>query len=68
MLNIATQQGEVISPGQFLTLKKKGMPFYKNSMDYGDLHIRFTVEFPKPGQIKPDALQKLIEVLNNYQI
>ena len=62
LLNITTAPGEVISPGQILTLKKKGMPFYKQSMDYGDLHIKFTIDFPKQGQLKPDQIAKLLEV------
>lgn len=46
-MNISTKPGEIISPGQIKTVKKKGMPFYKDSMSDGDLHIKFEIEFPK---------------------
>lgn len=55
-LNITTTPNQIISPGQFFTVKKRGMPFYKSSMDNGDLHIRFQVEFPRPGSLKPDQI------------
>ena len=32
-------------------IKGKGMPFFKDAMSYGNLYIRFLVEFPKTGSI-----------------
>lgn len=43
-------------------IKGKGMPFYKDSMNHGNLIIEFDVKFPLPGQISNDqklALQKV---------
>jgi DnaJ-class molecular chaperone len=36
------------------TVKKRGMPFYKDGMSSGDLNIEFEVEFPKPRSLKED--------------
>lgn len=30
------------------------MPCYKDAMSEGDLHIKFEIEFPLPGQIKAE--------------
>jgi DnaJ family protein A protein 2 len=30
------------------------MPFYKDAMSEGDLNIKFEIEFPAPGQLKPE--------------
>ncbi|CAD8083078.1 unnamed protein product [Paramecium sonneborni] len=62
-LHIATKAGEIISPAQIKTVKKKGMPCYKDAMSEGDLHIRFEVEFPLPGQLKNDQIEQLKKVL-----
>lgn len=35
-------------------LKKKGMPFYKDAMAEGNLVIKFEIEFPAPGSLKPE--------------
>ncbi len=31
---------------------KKGMPFFKDAMAYGNLYIEFDVEFPKKNELK----------------
>jgi DnaJ family protein A protein 2 len=49
---VATASGEVITPGSVKQLNNKGMPFYKDTMNYGNLYIIFDVEFPKQNQIK----------------
>jgi DnaJ family protein A protein 2 len=48
--------------GDLLTIKGKGMPFYKDAMSHGDLHIKFTVEFPKSRSLKPEVIEKLTQV------
>ena len=42
---------------QIKTVKKKGMPCYKDAMSEGDLHIKFEVEFPLPGQLKNEQIE-----------
>lgn len=61
-IQIATKQGEVISPGTKKQITKKGMPYYKDAMSYGHLYIEFTVDFPKKGEMS--NLEQLAKV--NY--
>jgi len=42
------------------------MPFYKDAMSHGNLHVEFTVEFPKKGEVKnPEELKKILPVPKN---
>lgn len=65
MLTITTMPGEIISPFQTKTVKGKGMPFYKDAMSHGNLHVQFEIDFPKPNQLKPDQIEILKKVLPN---
>jgi len=38
-------------------VKGKGMPFYKDAMGFGNLNIKFEVEFPTRNQMKPELVQ-----------
>jgi DnaJ family protein A protein 2 len=68
-INIATGQGEIISPGAKKQLKKKGMPYYKDAMGQGNLYIEFTVEFPKKGEIKDiEKLQSILPVPKSQSV
>lgn len=50
---IAGAAGEIISHKERKTVKGKGMPFHKDAMSHGDLHIEFEVEFPKKNVMNP---------------
>ena len=39
------------------------MPFYKDPMSYGNLHIEFKIDFPKKNYFNKDKIEKLINVL-----
>jgi DnaJ family protein A protein 2 len=45
-----------------MTVKGKGMPYYKDAMSYGNLHVQFEVEFPKRNQLKPEQIDVLRKV------
>lgn len=45
--HIQSAPGQVIQPGQIMTIKGKGMPFHKKSWEFGNLFIMFKVIFPK---------------------
>ena len=53
----------IIHPGMKKTLIGKGMPFYDNNKMFGNLHIKFNVDFPK----KLDEWQKnlILNAFNN---
>lgn len=53
---IATAPGEIITNKQHKTTKGLGLPFYKDPMSHGHLHIEFTVEFPKKNEISKDKI------------
>ena len=50
-MNISTEPGDVIQHEMVKTIHNKGMPFFKDPLSYGNLFIRFNVEFPKNGSI-----------------
>lgn len=60
---IATAPGEVLSNAELKTIKNLGMPFYKDSMSYGNLYIEFLVDFPAKGSITPQKAEKLAKIL-----
>ncbi|CAD8057724.1 unnamed protein product [Paramecium primaurelia] len=64
-LNISTKPGEVISPNSFRTIKHKGMPFYKDAMQEGDLHIQFEIEMPT--ELKQEQINVLKNILPKPQ-
>jgi len=60
-INISTKPGEIINPGCVKQLNRKGMPFYKDAMSFGNLFIEFIIEFPKKGDMKNiDDLKKIL--------
>jgi DnaJ family protein A protein 2 len=60
---VATASGEVITPGSVKQLNNKGMPFYRDNMNYGNLYITFDVEFPKPSELQNiKGLQEILPV------
>lgn len=62
---IASAAGDIISHKERKTIKGKGMPFHKNQMSFGDLHIEFEVEFPKKNSINPEKSKILKEIFVN---
>lgn len=46
-----------------MTLKKRGMPYYQDSMSQGDLNIQFEIEFPKSRSLTASVAEKLKEIL-----
>jgi DnaJ family protein A protein 2 len=63
---VASTSGEVITPGSVKQLNNKGMPFYKDTMNYGNLYIIFDVEFPKQNQLKNvKGLEEILPVPEN---
>jgi len=65
---VCSAPSDVICSGEMKVIQGKGMPFYQDSMSYGNLFIKFDVEFPKPGSLKPDAVENLKKVLPGPKI
>ncbi len=68
MVNILP--GEVIQPGSMKIIKGKGMPV-KGTSYFGDLYIRFDVQFPAPNFTSESKLAALAELLppkNQYKL
>lgn len=39
------------------------MPFYKDAMSHGNLYIKFSVTFPKKGELKDAQIKELQKVI-----
>jgi DnaJ family protein A protein 2 len=62
-IKVATQPGEVIVHTEMKMLRGHGMPFFQDEMSHGNLFVKFTVNFPKKGQLKPKQIKALKKVL-----
>ncbi len=60
---IATAPGEILVNKELKTIKKLGMPFYKDAMGHGNLYIEFFVDFPKKNQLTKDKTDKIRSIL-----
>jgi DnaJ family protein A protein 2 len=47
MIRIKSKPGQVIKPDTLMTIEEKGLPFHKNSFQYGNLFVLFKVKFPE---------------------
>lgn len=57
-LDVITNHGEVITPKTVKQILRKGMPFYKNAMEAGNLYVQFDVELPQKSELKNIELLK----------
>jgi len=48
------------------TLKRMGMPFYKDAYSYGNMYFDFKVVFPPSGSLRTDQ-EKVLRKVFNYQ-
>lgn len=51
---VATAPGEILANKEPKTLKRLGMPFYKDAYSHGNLYFDFKVVFPPSGSINTD--------------
>lgn len=58
-LAIQSQEGEVITHNQIKVVKKKGLPFHKDTISTGNLYLRFEVDFPKENYFTPEKCEAL---------
>jgi DnaJ family protein A protein 2 len=65
-LTITSAPGDIIPHNTVKQISKKGMPFYKDAMGFGNLYIEFDVEFPKKNELKNlDQLKNILPVPKN---
>lgn len=60
---IATAPGEVLINKELKSLKRLGMPFYKDMMGFGNLYIEFFVDFPKRNSLTRDKIEKIRDII-----
>lgn len=58
--NVVLKSSGITIPGQMETVKGQGMPLPDSAKRFGDLHVTYTVEFPKSLS---DAQKKCIQDL-----
>lgn len=46
-IRVKNEPGQVIKPEEIKTVKEKGLPFHKQTYNFGNLYVIFKVEFPK---------------------
>ncbi len=60
---IATAPGQILANKVIKTIRKLGMPFYKDAMSYGNLHVEFLVDFPPEKSLNSDTKKKIQTIL-----
>eukprot|EP00003_Mantamonas_plastica_P006443 TRINITY_DN1523_c0_g1_i2.p1 TRINITY_DN1523_c0_g1~~TRINITY_DN1523_c0_g1_i2.p1 ORF type:complete len:409 (-),score=134.20 TRINITY_DN1523_c0_g1_i2:75-1301(-) len=60
---VTSQPGDVIKPGDVKTILGKGMPLNNRHDQYGNLFIKFDVEFPESGALDDSAMESLKSAL-----
>ena len=63
---IATSPGEILENKELKVIRRLGMPFYKDSMSYGNLLFEFKVVFP-PNDFLSPAQAKLLREAFDYK-
>ena len=76
--NIYTAKGEILGDKEKKVVRGLGMPFFKDPMSSGNLIIEFKIEMPKRGELAPEQLKELAQLLpgkvnerpkdNNYEM
>ncbi|KAI9315561.1 hypothetical protein BX666DRAFT_1956892 [Dichotomocladium elegans] len=62
VLLVSILPGEAIRPGMVKTIPHQGMPTYRHH-DFGNLYIKFTIDFPPPNWTDPETIKKLESIL-----
>lgn len=65
-IKITSEKGKYISQGDKMTLKGKGMPFFKRDNSRGDLHITFNVKYPEVHELDSESIEALQNVFNLF--
>lgn len=63
VINIKNDIGEIITNGQTMIVKGKGMP-KKNSDEYGDLFIIIEIEYPENINLNDEKIKQLENIFN----
>lgn len=63
-LTVSSVPGEIISHGDIKTVKGKGLPFYRDIMNHGNLIISFKVQFPDLKKLSNEHKEILQKVGN----
>lgn len=61
--DIYVKNSEVIKDGDIKVIKNKGLPYKNNQLKYGDLFVKFKVEYPKT--LSQNTKKKLYETLTD---
>lgn len=62
-VTICSAPADILNSGCLKVIQGKGMPFYNDIMSFGNLIIKFEVEFPKSGALKKDQIEGLKKLL-----
>lgn len=60
---IKSEEGQVIANNDTKQVQGKGLPFFKDAMGHGNLYVKFSVVFPKAGELTKKHMATLKEVL-----
>lgn len=62
-LIVGCEPGEMIRPGDLKSIQSEGMPIRGNPFNKGKLFVKFTITFPKNGEMSGDQIQALENIL-----
>jgi len=62
ILRLKSKKGEIIQPSQLKCVSEKGLP-QKGSNVFGNLYVKFEIDFPKTGDLSPQVLEQIAQLL-----
>ena len=57
-LNVKSGTGEILTHKTMKQIPRKGMPFFDDAMEYGNLYVQFDIEYPQRSEIRNVELLK----------
>jgi len=63
ILRLKSKKGEVVQPSQLKAVYQKGMPQKGSSNVFGNLYVKFEIDFPKTGDLSSEMLEKIGQLL-----
>ena len=64
-IRIKNKPGNVIKPNSMMTCVGLGMPFHKESFNFGNLFISFKIKFP--DTVTPDQMKTFTSILSGQK-
>jgi len=67
-LNIKSKPGQIVQPGQVISIPEKGLCQRHNTTNKGNLYVKFTISLPQSGSMKEGTRKELLKLLGGKNV